>query len=139
MDTKNITKLIEIFESSNLQKIVYKEKDFELHLEKPSAHVPVAPHPHVVVDAAPRPAAKSEKGIFVTSPMVGTFYSRPAPDQPAFSKAGDAIQENSVVCIIEAMKVMNEVKAQVAGKVVEVLVKDGQSVEFGTRLFRIEP
>lgn len=76
-------------------------------------------------------------GVYVTSPMVGTFYATPSPDDPSFVKIGDKIEKDTVVCIIEAMKVMNEVKAGVSGTVSEVLVENGQPVEFGTKLFRI--
>lgn len=83
-------------------------------------------------------ATKEESSsLFVTSPMVGTFYSSPSPDDPAFVKVGDKIEKNTVVCIIEAMKVMNEIKAGVSGTVVEVLVESGHPVEFGTKLFRV--
>lgn len=75
--------------------------------------------------------------LYVTSPMVGTFYISPSPEDSPFVKLGDKVEKNSVVCIIEAMKVMNEIKANVAGTVVEVLVETGQPVEFGTKLFRI--
>lgn len=75
--------------------------------------------------------------VFVTSPMVGTFYISPSPDQPSFIKVGDKIEKHTIVCIIEAMKVMNEIKAGVSGTVAEVLVESGQPVEFGTKLFRI--
>jgi acetyl-CoA carboxylase biotin carboxyl carrier protein len=75
--------------------------------------------------------------VYVTSPMVGTFYSSPSPDDPPFVKVGDKIEKHTVVCIIEAMKVMNEVKAGVSGTVTEVLVESGHPVEFGTKLFRI--
>ena len=76
-------------------------------------------------------------GSFATSPMVGTFYASPSPDDPPFVKVGDKIDKNTVVCIIEAMKVMNEVKAGVAGTLAEILVDSGSPVEFGTKLFRI--
>lgn len=76
-------------------------------------------------------------GTYVTSPMVGTFYASPSPDDPHFVKVGDKIEKHSVVCIIEAMKVMNEVKAGVGGTIAEVLVESGHPVEFGTKLFRI--
>lgn len=83
-------------------------------------------------------AAKEEQGkIFVTSPMVGTFYNSPSPDDAPFIKVGDKIEKQTVVCIIEAMKVMNEVKAGVSGTVTEVLIESGQPVEFGTKLFRV--
>lgn len=75
--------------------------------------------------------------LYVTSPMVGTFYSSPSPEDPTFVKPGDRVEKNTVVCIIEAMKVMNEIKANVTGTVVEILVESGQPVEFGTKLFRI--
>jgi len=76
-------------------------------------------------------------GNFVTSPMVGTFYLTPAPDEPSFIKVGDKVEKDTVVCIIEAMKVMNEVKAGISGTVVEILVENGHPVEFGTKLFRV--
>jgi acetyl-CoA carboxylase biotin carboxyl carrier protein len=84
------------------------------------------------------PVEKEEvASVYVTSPMVGTFYSSPSPEDPSFVKVGDKIDKNTVVCIIEAMKVMNEVKAGVAGTVSEILVETGHPVEFGTKLFRI--
>ncbi len=75
--------------------------------------------------------------LYVTSPMVGTFYSSPSPDAPPFVKEGDKIDKNTVVCIVEAMKVMNEVKAGVSGTVAEILVESSSPVEFGTKLYRI--
>jgi acetyl-CoA carboxylase biotin carboxyl carrier protein len=75
--------------------------------------------------------------LYVTSPMVGTFYTSPSPEEPTFIKLGDKVNKNTVVCIIEAMKVMNEIKAGVTGTVVEFLVESGQPVEFGTKLFRV--
>lgn len=75
--------------------------------------------------------------IYVTSPMVGTFYASPSPDDPPFVKVGEKIEKHTVVCIIEAMKVMNEVKAGVSGTVAEVLIESGHPIEFGTKLFRI--
>lgn len=92
--------------------------------------------------ALPGPTSGAKEladGTYVTSPMVGTCYSSPSPDDPAFVKVGDRIEKDTVVCIIEAMKVMNEVKAGVSGIVAEVLVQSGNPVEFGTKLFRITP
>lgn len=77
--------------------------------------------------------------LYVSSPMVGTFYSSPSADDPSYVKVGDRISKDTVVCIIEAMKVMNEVKAGVAGIVAEILVQNAHPVEFGTKLFRITP
>lgn len=83
------------------------------------------------------PVKEDTNSSYVTSPMVGTFYTSPSPEDPSFIKAGDKVDKNTVVCIIEAMKVMNEIKANVSGTVAEVLVETGQPVEFGTKLFRI--
>ncbi len=131
-------------EESKLNKIVFKKGDFELHLEKESP-VRRSPQP----EPAPAPAetprkaepamsrAEEPAGLFVTSPMVGTYYASPSPDQPHFIKVGDQVTENTVVCIIEAMKVLNEVKAGVKGTVAEILTDNAQPVEFGTRLLRV--
>ncbi len=89
--------------------------------------------------AAEREEAKDERLIDVTAPIVGTFYASPSPDAPAYVKAGDSVKAGSVLCIIEAMKLMNEIEADVAGVVREVLVDNGQPVEYGQVLFRIEP
>lgn len=75
--------------------------------------------------------------LYVTSPMVGTFYTSPSPEDASFVKVGDKIEKNTVVCIIEAMKVMNEIKAGLTGTLAEILIETGQPVEFGTKLFRI--
>lgn len=87
-------------------------------------------------DVAPAGAAEAE-GTVITAPLVGTFYSSPAPDQPPFVKVGDIVAEGDVVCIIEAMKFMNEVNSEISGKVAEILVKDGELVEYGQPLIRI--
>jgi acetyl-CoA carboxylase biotin carboxyl carrier protein len=81
---------------------------------------------------------KEVESKFITSPMVGTFYHSPSPEDPSFVKIGDRVEEHTVVCIIEAMKVMNEVKAGVKGVVAELLVENSHPVEFGTNIFRIE-
>jgi acetyl-CoA carboxylase biotin carboxyl carrier protein len=77
------------------------------------------------------------ESVYVTSPMVGTFYGAPSPEDPPFIKVGDKVEKNTVVGIVEAMKVMNEVKAGVAGTITEILVESGHPVEFGTKLFRM--
>ena len=128
---------METLEASKLHKLVYKKGDFELHLEKGSAPVVVAPLPVAEVASTPPPKSPALSGTFVTSPMVGTFYGSPSPDQPPFVKVGDRVEPGTVVCIIEAMKVMNEVKAGVRGTVAEVLGHSGQPVEFASRLFRV--
>ena len=75
----------------------------------------------------------------ITSPMVGTFYQAPSPDSPAYVKVGDKVSEESIVCIVEAMKLFNEIEAEIKGEIVEILVKDGQLVEYGQPLFLVKP
>lgn len=99
-----------------------------------SHEIPTSLVPPIKVTPVEEPS-----GSFVTSPMVGTFYASPSPDDPAFVKVGDKIDKNDVVCIIEAMKVMNEVKAGVSGTVAEILPESGHPVEFGTKLLRVIP
>lgn len=150
MDIQQIKELMTSLEESKLSKLILKQGDFELHLEKETAHLP-PPRPRMV-HAEPEAAFQSEvplkgerggivrvdaPGTFVTSPMVGTYYATPGPDQPPFVKVGDRVDENTVVCIVEAMKVMNEVKAGISGTIAEIVTNNGQPVEFGTKLMRI--
>ncbi len=95
------------------------------------------PHPHHPPAAVEEKKGEKKEGNFITSPMVGTFYSAASPDDPSYVKVGDKVEEDTVVCIIEAMKVMNEVKAGKKGKIAEVLMSNSDPVEFGTNLFRI--
>ncbi len=104
----------------------------------PAAEAPKAPAAPAA--AAPAPAAGGEEAGFayVKSPMVGTFYRSPSPDSPPFVDVNSKVEEKSVVCIIEAMKIMNEIQAEVKGTVVEMLVENGQPVEYGQRLFKVK-
>ena len=96
---------------------------------------PAAPKAPVVAVAA---GADEEGYTFVKSPMVGTFYRSPSPENPSFIEIGTKVEDKSVVCIIEAMKIMNEIQAEVKGTVSEILVENGQPVEYGQRLFKIK-
>jgi acetyl-CoA carboxylase biotin carboxyl carrier protein len=156
MEIEQIKELIGTLEQSKLSKLYFKKGDMEIRLEKETEgrRVPVARA--VQAEIGSEGAFQSDvalhgergglsrqeppvvSGAFVTSPMVGTFYSSAAPDQPPFVKVGDKVDEQTVVCIIEAMKVMNEVKAGVSGTVAEVMADNAQPVEFGTRLLRIK-
>ncbi len=165
MDLKQIKELMGAMGRARMRKLRLKQGDFEIQLEResqqkageqPSVFVhshPIPPHMSAPVMhapaapasgdvAAPAPAAEVAappvEGSFVTSPMVGTFYSSPSPDADPFIKVGDRVTEETVVCIVEAMKVMNEVKAGVSGTVKEVLLEDGQAMEFGTKILRVE-
>lgn len=163
MELKQIKELMTAMGRACIKRIVIKKEGFELQLEREDSRVckinePLIESPEVTslqAEAANYrakmalsrgaelpsviPEIKKEDitATYVTSPMVGTFYSSPSPDEPSFVKVGDKIDKNQVVCIIEAMKVMNEVKAGVTGTIVEVLVENGHPVEFGTKLFRI--
>jgi acetyl-CoA carboxylase biotin carboxyl carrier protein len=115
----------------------------------PLAHAPapmVAPLPLAAVPsappaaaAAPAPKPEPKPGTIVTSPFVGTFYRSPSPDSPSFVDVGSVVKKGQVLCIVEAMKLMNEIEAEVAGKIAEILVQNATPVEFGQALFRIEP
>ncbi|MBO8170361.1 MAG: acetyl-CoA carboxylase biotin carboxyl carrier protein [Bacillaceae bacterium] len=114
---------------------------------EPSPEAANAPQVEVQQDVSPAPAPKQENvpseddaGLHkIVSPMVGTFYKAPEPGADPFVKPGDSVQENTVVCIVEAMKLFNEIEAEVRGEIVEVLVEDGQLVEYGQPLFLVKP
>ena len=109
-----------------------------VHHAPPPVYAPLAPAP---VAAAPAPAAAkaAEKpGFVVTAPLVGTFYRSPSPDSPPYVDVGSVVKKGQVLCIVEAMKLMNEIEAEVAGTVLEVLVDNGKPVEFGDRLFKVK-
>lgn len=154
MDIEQIKELITILEGSKLHKLTLKdEKGREIHLEKsvaPAIHHSLPSHATPMVTPEMNQAhpathvvqtAKHQEvtGHYITSPMVGTFYTMPAPGDPVFVKVGDLVTEDAVVCIIEAMKVMNEIKAGVKGRIVEICIDNAHAVEFGTKLFRVEP
>ena len=108
---------------------------FVIATESPAA---TAPAPVTAV-SAPAESAADEAGVaYIKSPMVGTFYRAPSPDSASFADVGSKVTETSVVCIIEAMKIMNEIQAEVKGTVVEVLVENGEPVEYGQRLFKVK-
>ena len=144
MDLNEIKALMDMMADTGMNEVSIREKGFEIVLKR-GTHVVAAPSavPHPAPHAAPQtkqeaPKPVEKEGVFVTSPMVGTYYASPSPDDPAFVKVGDTVTPDTVICIIEAMKVMNEVKAGESGKVVEILVDNGEAVEFGTKLIRIE-
>lgn len=112
--------------------------------EAPAPAAPAAPITEAAPAKAEAPAAPSANVddpslVKITSPMVGTFYSSPSPDQPAYVKVGDKVDEESIVCIVEAMKLFNEIEAEVKGEIVEVLVQNEQLVEYGQPLFLVKP
>ncbi len=145
MELRQIKDLMAAMRRHGMNRLKYEDDQCKLELEHHDGSVvrevvaPVAiPASNPLPGAAQTAIAEEEPaGDFVTSPIVGTFYSSATPDSPTFVKPGDRVSENSVVCIIEAMKVMNEIKAGVSGTLEEVLVENAHPVEFGTKLFRV--
>ncbi len=105
----------------------------------PVAYAPVPQYPGGPAEVAPEASATDEGLVEITSPTVGTFYSSPQPGDPPFVKVGDRVSSETVVCIVEAMKVFNQIPAEVGGTIVKVLVNDGDAVEFGQTLFQVKP
>ena len=150
-DFPEVRSLIELLKKNHLAVLEFEKGDLRVTLKTPAGaagggtllHAPVAASPTPTVPAATpsadAPAAEAPKGNYkeITSPMVGTFYSSPSPETPAFVEAGKSVNPDTVVCIIEAMKVMNEIKAEISGKVVEVVAENGKPVQFGQVLFRV--
>ena len=153
MKEANIRKLIEIFQESGVEELEYQEsfwRGIRLKLSRnrrvegatilqppPTTPAPVAPAP---TPAPPAAATPVEDGLHVvTSPMVGTFYRSPSPEAESFVNVGDRVKVGQTICIIEAMKIMNEIEADVDGEVVEADIDSGSPVEYGQTLFSIRP
>ncbi len=153
LDANQLREILLTLNATDISELTLKEGDYELSIRRGLPSVPsqvvgtplmstAAPAPiaqETPVIANLSPAAPEHKYVDVTSPIVGTFYASPAPDEPAFVQIGDRIQKTQTVCIIEAMKIMNEIEAEVVGEVVEILVQNGQPVEFGQPLMRVKP
>jgi acetyl-CoA carboxylase biotin carboxyl carrier protein len=164
MDFKQIQELIKLINKSNIGEVSIEEKGFKITVkqkEEPAQHViaaaPMQAQPiHQIISPsipvpqppAPAPAEKPKAAepqpstdnlVTVKSPMIGTFYRSSAPDRPAFVSVGDDIEPGKVVCIIEAMKLFNEIESEVKGRIVKVLVEDASPVEYDQPLFLVEP
>ena len=162
MDFKQIQELIKMINKSNIGELTVEQKDFRITIKQkeeqitqvvssPIQAIPIQPQitqpsstPAPQQSAAPeksRPKAESseENYISIKSPMIGTFYRRSGPDKPAFVEVGDEVTAGKVVCIIEAMKLFNEIESEISGKIVKVLVEDASPVEYDQPLFLVEP
>ena len=149
MDIRKVKKLIELLESSDVAEIEIKEGEEAVRISRISRAAPQpapvsAPAPAPAAAEAPAPAAASgseesqqSRGTVVKSPMVGTFYSSPSPSSPPFVEVGQHVKAGDVICIVEAMKMMNQIEADHSGVVEAVLVKDGEPVEFDQVLVTI--
>ncbi|MCI0498895.1 MAG: acetyl-CoA carboxylase biotin carboxyl carrier protein [Planctomycetales bacterium] len=147
IDLKKVKELIDLMKENELVELEIADGDSKVHLKRPGADMPImhaAPmHPLMPAASAASPAAPSPAEdaslIKITSPIVGTFYQAPSPDSEPFVRVGGKVHADTVVCIIEAMKVMNEIKAETGGTIVEVCCKDGEAVEYGQVLFKVRP
>jgi acetyl-CoA carboxylase biotin carboxyl carrier protein len=152
MDTKEILDLFEKFESSSLSEISIKKDDVEVMMKKGGAdkqavyvehHAPAAspsqPQPGLHhQEKQDKPFPTQDGSEVITSPMVGTFYRAPAPDAPPFVDVGAKVKKGQTICILEAMKLMNELEVEYDCEIVKILVENGKMVEFGTPLFEVK-
>ncbi len=162
MNFQELRELVAAIDQTDIAELTLKNAEFELTLRKPSAlqpdvvlsnapsAAPAVPVPAAPVAASPAVSAPVEAAsplapvidpslVEITSPMVGTFYRSPAPDESVFVEVGDRIQSGQTVCIIEAMKLMNELEAEVSGEIVAILVENADPIEFGQPLMRVRP
>jgi acetyl-CoA carboxylase biotin carboxyl carrier protein len=156
MDFKQIQELIKLVNDSNIGEVSVEQKDFKITIKQKEEHITqvVASMQQAPMQALPQqqapqalPAAQSaaetkaapSNTITIKSPMIGTFYRRPSPDKPNFLEIGDEVTPGKVVCIIEAMKLFNEIESEVSGKIVKILVEDASPVEYDQPLFLVEP
>ena len=139
LNLAEIQALIKTLDNSNIEKFEYECDEYRLSLKKASSEVVVkAAQAEPVVEEAAADEAEEKELIEITAPMVGTFYSAAEPGAEPFVKVGSRIDADSVICILEAMKLFTEVEADVSGEIVEILAKDGDLVEFGQPLFSVK-
>ncbi|WP_075083415.1 acetyl-CoA carboxylase biotin carboxyl carrier protein [Mariniblastus fucicola] len=147
-DISRLRELIELMQEHELNEVDLKQAEQRIRLRRGPDGVPVAysaAPAAAPASAAPAPAAgdsapaADDNSVYILSEAVGTFYSKPKPDKPNFVKVGDQVTEDTIVCLIEAMKLFNEVPAGLSGTIKEILVKDGDAVDHGMKLFRVEP
>ncbi|MDW8235842.1 MAG: acetyl-CoA carboxylase biotin carboxyl carrier protein [Bacteroidia bacterium] len=158
MDTKSILEILRFVSRTDFSEVIVEGEAFKLTMRRgvsvaPSAvtsvpatpsipaapSVPALPTAPAATPPPPSPTPPPSQIEYIRSPMVGTFYRRPSPDKEPFVKVGDTIQKGQVVCIIEAMKLFNEIQSEIAGRVVRILVEDAQPVEYDQPLFEVEP
>lgn len=156
MNKKEIEELIKFVAKAGVSEVNLELKDFKITIKNNSpkveqvyqtapAPMPVAqmavpaPAPAAVAPAAPAPVADDSKYITIKSPMIGTFYRASGPDKPILANVGDEIKPGKVLCIIEAMKLFNEIESEVSGRIVKVLVDNMKPVEYDTPLFLVDP
>ncbi|ANB60760.1 acetyl-CoA carboxylase, biotin carboxyl carrier protein [Anoxybacillus amylolyticus] len=166
---QEIRELIRLIDQANIEEFLYEHEGTKVHMKKPNGNVPAGAVVQTVVEAPkavvkevaapvqeamqtsaapvqevkqaepPKQEVNADNLHKITSPMVGTFYAAPSPDAAPYVKVGDKVKTDTIVCIIEAMKLFNEIEAEVNGEIVEILVQNGQLVEYGQPLFLVKP
>ena len=159
MDIKQIQELVKLVNKSNIGELSIEKDDFKITIKQKKDATPYMQAPPAYFQQAPsipssapaqisagaedkksaEPAPKADNLITVKSPMIGTFYRQAGPDKPLFASVGDSIEPGKVLCIIEAMKLFNEIESEVTGTIVKILVEDASPVEFDQPLFLVEP
>jgi len=159
MDFRQIQDLVKMINKSNIGELTIEEKDFKITIKQKKeervsymAAQQMAPAPMYLPQSAPAqgetrmleekaaaPAIKTDNLVTIKSPMIGTFYRRPSPDKPILAEVGDEVTPGKVVCIIEAMKLFNEIESEISGRIVKILVEDASPVEYDQPLFLVEP
>ena len=163
MDFKQIQELIKMINKSNIGELTIEQKDFKVTIKQKEEHITqvlsspaatsfapptqqtIAAPQHISIPAAassaekPKAATPATNLVTIKSPMIGTFYRKSAPDKPNFVEPGDEVTKGKVVCIIEAMKLFNEIESEISGKIIKVLVEDASPVEYDQPLFLVEP
>ncbi len=148
MNLKELKEMINLMNENNLVELEIEREGLKIRIKKGISGIPeITQEKYIIQPSGLTPAVHptkeaeipSIKRVEIKAPMVGTFYRTPAPDAPPFIEVGDEIEPGQVICIIEAMKLMNEIKAEIKGRVAEILVENAEPVEFGQTLFLIEP
>lgn len=158
MDIKQIQELVKLVNKSNIGELSIEKEDFKITIKQkkeasqyfnaPAIHQAPPPPQHAInapVDSSQpgkkgkEPSEKTDQYLTIKSPMIGTFYRQAGPGKPLFVSVGDEVESGKVVCIIEAMKLFNEIESDISGKIVKILVEDAEPVEFDQPLFLVEP
>lgn len=161
MDIKDIQNLIKFVSRAEVSEVKYKTKDFEITIKTPlggnevtymqqpgmyqsapqhaPGHAPAAPASNNAPAAPAEPVAEDSNFVTIKSPMIGTFYRKPSPDKDVFVNVGDEVSNGKVVCVIEAMKLFNQIESEISGKIVKILVDDATPVEYDQPLFLVDP
>ena len=149
MNIKEIKEMINLMNENSLMELEIEKEGMRIRLKKTSSGVegfngPIMVERQNVIDSSPKqiqetPKEVNLKSVEIKSPMVGTFYRAPSPESPSYVEVGQNVEPGQVICIIEAMKLMNEIKSEIKGKILEVLVDNAEPIEFGQPLFLIEP